>query len=69
MPGICDREGAKLAVRPDDMPEKVQKRLDEYETKTTQLTGYYKARGVLRAVDGVGSVDEVANRIVASLVP
>jgi adenylate kinase len=69
VPGICDREGAKLVVRPDDMPEKVQQRLTEYENKTTQLTGYYKARGVLRGVDGVGSVDEVATRIVASLSP
>ena len=31
------------------------------------LTGYYKARGVVRPVDGVGSVDEVERRIVAAL--
>jgi adenylate kinase len=69
VPGICDREGEKLLVRPDDMPEKVHKRLSEYETKTALLTGYYKARGALRAVDGVGSVDDVEHRIVAALGP
>jgi adenylate kinase len=67
VPGICDREGAGLVMRPDDMPEKVRQRLNEYETKTSLLTGYYKARGVLRAVDGVGSVDEVEQRIVKAL--
>jgi adenylate kinase len=65
--GICDKEGSALVVRPDDMPEKVRQRLLEYETKTSFLTGYYKARGVVRAVDGVGSVDEVEERIVQAL--
>jgi adenylate kinase len=65
--GICDKEGEKLVVRPDDMPAKVSQRLSEYETKTSLLTGYYKTRGTLRAVDGVGSVDEVEQRIVDAL--
>jgi adenylate kinase len=65
--GICDKEGEKLIVRPDDMPAKVSQRLSEYETKTSLLTGYYKTRGTLRAVDGVGTVDEVEQRIVDAL--
>jgi adenylate kinase len=69
VPGICDQEGERLVVRPDDMPEKVRQRLLEYETKTSLLTGYYKTRGVMRAIDGVGSVDEVEQRIVAALKP
>ncbi|HEY2031587.1 MAG TPA: adenylate kinase [Myxococcales bacterium] len=67
VPGICDKDGTALVVRPDDMPEKVQKRLEEYASKTSLLTGYYQKRGVVRAVDGVGSVDEVEKRIVAAL--
>jgi adenylate kinase len=66
-PGICDKDGEKLVVRPDDMPERVRQRMIEYDTKTALLTGYYKARGVVRPVDGVGSVDDVERRIVAAL--
>jgi adenylate kinase len=66
-PGICDKDGEKLIVRPDDQPESVRKRMKEYETKTALLTGYYKARGVVRPVDGVGTVDEVEKRILKAL--
>jgi len=62
-PGLCDKDGAKLVVRPDDMPDRVRQRMLEYLDKTALLTGYYKTRGVVRAVDGVGTVDEVEKRI------
>jgi adenylate kinase len=67
VPGICDKDGEKLIVRPDDQPERIRQRMVEYQTKTALLTGYYKARGVVRAVDGVGSVDDVEKRIVQAL--
>jgi adenylate kinase len=67
VPGICDNDGQKLIVRPDDQPERVRQRMVEYQTKTALLTGYYKARGVVRTVDGVGSVDEVEKRIIQAL--
>jgi adenylate kinase len=67
VPGICDKDGEKLIVRPDDQPERVRQRMVEYQTKTALLTGYYKARGVVRTVDGVGSVDEVEKRIIQAL--
>ncbi|HEY4883420.1 MAG TPA: adenylate kinase [Myxococcales bacterium] len=66
-PGLCDKDGAKLVVRPDDMPDRVRQRMLEYLDKTALLTGYYKTRGVVRAVDGVGTVDEVEKRIVDAL--
>jgi adenylate kinase len=62
-PGLCDKDGAKLVVRPDDMPDRVRQRMLEYLDKTALLTGYYKTRGVVRPVDGVGTVDEVEKRI------
>jgi adenylate kinase len=65
--GICDKDGTPLIVRPDDMPDRVRQRLLEYDTKTSLLTGYYRARGVVRVVNGVGTVDEVENRIVEAL--
>jgi adenylate kinase len=62
-PGLCDKDGAKLVVRPDDMPDRVRQRMLEYLDKTALLTGYYKRRGVVRPVNGVGTVDEVEKRI------
>jgi len=66
-PGICDKEGEKLIVRPDDMPDRVRQRMLEYETKTALLTGYYRERGVVRAVPGVGTVEDVERRIQQAL--
>ena len=66
-PGLCDKDGAKLVVRPDDMPDRVRQRMLEYLDKTALLTGYYKTRGVVRPVDGVGTVDEVEKRIEQAL--
>ena len=62
-PGLCDKDGAKLVVRPDDMPDRIRQRMLEYLDKTALLTGYYKTRGVVRPVNGVGTVDEVEKRI------
>jgi len=63
----CDRDGTRLIQRPDDRPDRIKKRLEEYATKTAELTTYYRQRGVVRSVDGVGSVDEVTGRILAAL--
>lgn len=66
-PGICDKDGTPLVQRPDDKPEAVRRRLAEYADKTSLLTGYYKARGVVRNIDGVGTPDEVEGRIMSAL--
>jgi adenylate kinase len=66
-PGICDKDGTPLVQRPDDKPEAVRRRLAEYADKTSLLTGYYKARGVVRNIDGVGPPEEVEGRIASAL--
>jgi adenylate kinase len=63
----CANDGTELVVRPDDQPDRVRQRLVEYETKTAPLVGYYRPRGVLRPVDGVGTVDDVERRILDAL--
>ena len=65
--GLCDKDGEKLIVRPDDQPDRIQQRLQEYRAKTALLTGYYKARGVVRGIDAMGTVEEVERRIVEAL--
>jgi adenylate kinase len=50
-------------VRADDNPEVFAGRLREYYKKTAALTGYYYAKGDLRQVDGMASMDAVAAAI------
>lgn len=61
--GRCDACGTELVVRPDQAPEKVQKRLDDYRAVTVALEPFYEKRGVLRRVDGMGSPEQVFERI------
>lgn len=57
--GFCDDTGEPLIHRADDRPETVRRRLAVYRRDTVPLVGLYEERGVLRRVDGQGSLDEV----------
>ena len=48
----CPDDGAMLEQRDDDKPETVLSRLKVYYQKTAPLIEFYKAKGILRAVDG-----------------
>lgn len=50
-------------VRADDNEESLRIRLMEYYKKTSPLIGYYHAKGLLKSVDGLGEIDEVAGAI------
>jgi adenylate kinase len=58
---------ADLEVRTDDREEVVRNRIDIYEAETAELLPYYEGLGILRRVDGVGSVDEVTGRVLQAL--
>lgn len=66
---LCDKDGTRLASRPDDAPDRVRQRLVEYESKTALLAGHYGGMGSLRRIDGLGTVEEVEERIVRALTP
>jgi adenylate kinase len=53
--GVCDISGKALVHRDDDKKEVVVERLKEYDEKTSPLINYYRAKGILHEVDGVGS--------------
>jgi adenylate kinase len=59
--------GADLETRADDREEVVRKRVDTYEAMTAELLPYYEGLGILRRIDGVGSVGEVTERVLAAL--
>jgi adenylate kinase len=50
-------------VRKDDNPEVFARRLQEYYKQTAPLLGYYYAKGGLAQVDGMASMDVVAEQI------
>jgi adenylate kinase len=59
--GRCDRcGGTEFVRRPDDNAETVKARLAAYHAQTAPILPYYAGRGVLRSVDGMGGIDEVA---------
>jgi adenylate kinase len=53
--------------RADDRPEVIRERLDAYRRQTEPLVEYYRQKGLLRSVDGEGSPDDVAQRIMTAL--
>ena len=65
--GICDVDGSKLVIRPDDREEVIVERLKEYERKTRPLVEYYQASGRLRVVNGDQAVDVVAADILRAI--
>ena len=58
--GICDVCGAELVIRKDDNPDTVKDRLVVYHQQTEPLIAYYKGKGLIRTVDGMTGVDNVA---------
>lgn len=66
-PGVCDTCGGSLVQRADDRPEAVQKRLQVYHSQTAPLVQYYEGQGKLARVDGLGTVEEVQQRLVAAV--
>jgi adenylate kinase len=49
--------------RADDTEQTIRKRLEVYEAQTAPLIDYYKTKGNMRSVHGVGEIDEIAGRI------
>ena len=65
--GDCPVDGTKLFQRSDDRPEVIRKRLNVFHAQTAPLIEYYEKRGLLVHVDGVGTLDEVEERIAKAL--
>ncbi len=52
---------------PDDNEQTVRTRMAEYRAKTAPILPYYRERGLVRQVDGMASVEDVARQIDAVL--
>lgn len=66
--GTCDVCGGhEFKRRPDDNEQTVRTRMAEYRAKTAPILPFYEEKGLVRRVDGMKSVDEVAAAIDAIL--
>lgn len=63
-PGRCDICGSTDFVRrPDDTAETVKARLEAYRKQTAPILPYYRAKGLLRSIDGMADIDLVTQQI------
>jgi adenylate kinase len=64
-PPECNEEC--LVQRKDDTEEVVRTRHQEYLSKTAPLLKFFEGRGLVKSVDGLGSLDEVTGRIKSAI--
>ena len=64
---VCDRCGSELLQREDDREETISARLKVYDNQTAPLIDYYRHRGLLREIDGVGKVEDIQRRLIKAL--
>lgn len=66
-PGVCDTCGGRVHQRDDDRAEVVERRLEVYHDQTEPLLRFYRERGLLRDVDATRPVEQVTNRVLATV--
>lgn len=53
--------------RADDTEEKIKTRLEVYHTETEPVKNHYDAKGVVKEINGIGTIDEIFERITSSV--
>jgi adenylate kinase len=66
--GVCDKDGASLVHRADDVPDTVQNRLNVYRRETEPLIAYYEgSKATLHHVESDHGVEEVQAEVRGAL--
>jgi adenylate kinase len=65
--GVCDKCGGELYQRDDDHEKTIRARLKVYDEQTAPLIAYYRGKGLLHSIDGVGEVGEIFQKIVKAI--
>jgi adenylate kinase len=60
---VADMKARGEALRADDNPDVLRKRLDAYRAQTEPLVAYYRDKALLRTVDGMAAIPQVAEAI------
>ncbi|MEP7160725.1 MAG: adenylate kinase [Dermatophilaceae bacterium] len=58
---------AEIEGRPDDTEDVIRERMKVYHDETTPISDMARARGLLREVDGTGTIDQVFDRCMKAL--
>jgi adenylate kinase len=64
---ICDNCGTELIQRADDREDTVRMRLRVYRDHTAGIIEYYRRRGLLREIAGIGGIEDIYQRILDTL--
>ena len=65
--GVCDKCNGELFQRADDKEDTIKNRLEVYEKSTAPLIDYYGKKNILKSVEGMGSVDDIFNKVCSVL--
>lgn len=60
---IANRQ--KISGRADDAADKLQKRIEEYFTKTIHVLPFYEEQGKLHKINGIGEIETIFNELTA----
>ena len=63
----CESCGGELYRRDDDTPAAIRKRIEVYRGETLPVMEFYRERNLLAEVGGVGSVEDVYNRVIMEI--
>lgn len=62
--GVCDKCGStEFKRRADDNAETVTSRLAAYHAQTAPLISYYQDQGVLKGLNAMGNIDDIAGNL------
>lgn len=64
---LCDFDGSELYQRDDDKAETVKRRIEVYLDQTSPLISYYRDHGKLIEIDGMRSIDQVTQDLLAAV--
>ena len=65
--GACDKCDGALFQRDDDKEETIKKRLDVYDAQTAPLMGYYGGKGILKGIQGTGSIEDIFKKMCSAI--
>ncbi|MCY4367084.1 MAG: adenylate kinase [Chloroflexi bacterium] len=66
-PPRCERCSGELYQRDDDRPDAIQVRIGVYQKQTAPVLDFYRERGLLKEISGVGAVEEINARAITVL--